>query len=254
MNTSWEAIFEAYSIDEHDFDASPYTISADRIKSATSHFKKTGEKEPRLLCKQDTRESRPKVFCDRGLFILPTKNGEYIILRGEGYVDIPVITGATETYHSKLDFHLETSWVGNSEMQHVDFAYASSLVRTFMNDSSLVLTIRGRKYTPPFSFRVGQHQVKTESVQTEIDAGYEGKSQIVLVEAKNSGADNVIIRQLYYPYRQWTEAATKPVKTLFFAKYGNEYKIWLYEFTDPEDYNSVQLVKSETFIIANPPN
>ena len=253
MDTSWEAIFEAYDIDEHDFDVSPYTINADQIKSATSHFKKTGEKEARLLCKQDTRESRPKMFRDRGLFILPTKNGEYIILKGEGYVDIPVITGATETYYSKLDFHLETLWVGNSEMQHVDFAYASSLVRTFMEDSSLVLTIRGRKYTPPFSFHVGPHEVSTESVQTEIDAGYEGKKQIVLVEAKNSNADNVIIRQLYYPYRQWTEAATKPVKTLFFAKYGNEYKIWLYEFADPEDYNSVRLVKSETFIIANPP-
>ena len=138
-------------------------------------------------------------------------------------------------------------------MQHVDFAYASSLVRTFMDDSSLVLTIRGRKYTPAFSFKVGSHTVSTKGVQTEIDAGYEGKKQIVLVEAKNSGADNVIIRQLYYPYRQWTEEATKPVKTLFFSKSGNEYKIWLYEFTNPEDYNSVRLVASKTFIIANPP-
>ena len=254
MDTSWEAIFKAYDIDKHDFDTSPYTISAGRIKSATSHFTRTSDKEPRILCKQDTRESRPKVFRDRGLFILPTKNGEYIILRGEGYVDIPIITGVTETYHSKLDFPLETSWIGNSEMQHVDFAYASSLIRTFMNDSSLVLTIRGRKYTPLFSFHVGPHLVSTQSVQTEIDAGYEGRKQIVLVEAKNSNAGNVIILQLYYPYRQWTEEANKPVKTLFFAKYGNEYKIWLYEFTNPEDYNSVKLVKSETFIIADPPS
>ncbi len=33
-------------------------------------------------------------------------------------------------------------------MQHLDFAYASSLIRTFMEDDTLVLTIRGRKYTP----------------------------------------------------------------------------------------------------------
>ena len=30
-------------------------------------------------------------------------------------------------------------------MQHLDFAYASSLVRSFLEDESLVLTIRGRQ-------------------------------------------------------------------------------------------------------------
>lgn len=82
-------------------------------------------------------------------------------------------------------------------MQHLDFAYTSSLVRTFMNDDSLVLTIRGRKYTPQFSFRVGKQKISVESVQTEVDAGYEGKNQVVLIEAKNSKTNNTIIRQLF---------------------------------------------------------
>lgn len=42
--------------------------------------------------------------------------------------------------------------MGDSEMQHLDFAYASSLMRTFLNDESLVLSIRGRKYTLEFCF------------------------------------------------------------------------------------------------------
>ena len=35
---------------------------------------------------------------------------------------------------------LDTSQIGNSEMQHLDYAYASSLVRTFLEDETLVLT------------------------------------------------------------------------------------------------------------------
>ncbi|MDR2426424.1 MAG: hypothetical protein LBD46_04515 [Endomicrobium sp.] len=144
----WQAIFNKYKIQKHDFSKSPFIITAEQIKSATAHFKTTNEREVRVLCKQDTRESRPEVFVENDLFLLPIKNGSYAIIQGEGYIDIPDISGKINTYNSKLDFELETSKIGNSEMQHLDFAYASSLIRTFLKDRSLVLTIRGRKYTP----------------------------------------------------------------------------------------------------------
>lgn len=55
------------------------------------------------------------------------------------------------------------------------------------------------------------------SVQTEVDAGYEGKERLVLIEAKNRSKNNVIIRQLYYPFRQWTtHVAQKSVSVIFF--------------------------------------
>jgi len=134
-------------------------------------------------------------------------------------------------------------------MQHLDFAYASSLVRTFMNDDSLVLTIRGRKYTPQFSFRVGKQNISVESVQTEVDAGYEGKNQVVLIEAKNSKTNNTIIRQLFYPFRQWSHHTNKTVKTLFFEKRSNFYSLWQFDFDDINDYNSIKLSKSQKFEI-----
>lgn len=128
----------------------------------------------RILCKQDHRGKVPTIMTDNGLFLLPIKNGKYVIVQGEGYFDIPEITTNAKKYQSKISFELETSRVGNSEMQHLDFAYASSIIRTFFNDDSLVLTIRGRKYTPKFSFYVNNHKITAESVQTEVDADYEG--------------------------------------------------------------------------------
>lgn len=246
---AWNAIFDSLNLYEHDFDAAPVSITNKQIKAATKHLETTAEREVRIICKQDTRESRPRVFIERNLFILPTRNGTYSIINGEGYLDIPTIEEVTQVYNSQLDFQLDTAKVGNSEMQHLDFAYASSLIRTFLDDKSLVLTIRGRKYTPEFDFFVGKHNISTKSVQTEVDAGYEGRAQVALIEAKSTGNKNTIIRQLYYPLRQWQTYTEKNVVTLFFEKFGNEYSLWEFRFADINDYNSIYVTRAQKFVI-----
>lgn len=250
-STSWKKIFKDNKILEHDFSKNPFYLSAKDIKKSVQNFKSTAEKEVRILCKQDSREQVPQIMRDNNLFILPVKNGEYALIQGDGYFNIPDIDEGPELYKSKLDFKLDTTQIGNSEMQHLDFAYASSVIRTFIDDPSLVLTIRGRKYTPEFSFVVGNHKqkIQTIGVQTEVDAGYEGKENVVLVEAKNSATKNTIIRQLYYPFRQWSKHTKKKVHLLFFEKRNDEYLIWQYEFTDKDDYNSIKLIKSKKYKI-----
>jgi len=118
-----------------------------------------------------------------------------------------------------------------------------------MNDDSLVLTIRGRKYTPEFSFYVNNFKIDTKSVQTEVDAGYEGKNQVVLVEAKNSNSTNTIIRQLFYPYKQWKQYTKKEVKCLFFEKRDDIFYIWEFIFEDENNYNSIKLSRTARYKI-----
>ena len=253
-NKSWQKIFKDNKILEHDFSKGPFYLSAKDIKKSVQNFKKTNEKEVRILCKQDSRKDVPDIMQKNNLILLPVKNGEYILVRGEGYIDIPEISGEAEKYYGKIVFHLDSSEVGNSEMQHLDFAYANSLIRTFMQDETLVLTIRGRKYTPEFDFIINKQKIKVRSVQTEVDAGYEGRDKIVLVEAKNSKTKDTIIRQLYYPYRQWAEYTNKEIFLLFFEKRGREYLIWQYIFTDKYDYNSVKLAKAKKYRIVSKNN
>ena len=52
-------------------------VSADDIKKASD------KREPRLLAKQDTKNSRPEVFKHNNLSILPVENGKYIIFRDD---------------------------------------------------------------------------------------------------------------------------------------------------------------------------
>lgn len=253
MADSWDLIFKALGGTTHDFTLSPLYLDAAIIKKAVKNQKTTGQKEVRILCKQDTRESRPKCFKDRGLFLLPVVNGKYAIIQGEGYIDLPTYTGTPINYESKLDFVLKSSKIGNSEMQYLDLAYASSVIRTFMDDPSLVLSIRGRKFTPKFTFKAGEHRqdIEVSSVQTEVDGGYEGRNQIVLVEAKNSGATNTIIRQLYYPMRQWSICG-KDVKLVFFENKNNICTLSEFTFDDVNDYHSIRLGKQASYLIIDP--
>ena len=245
----WLAIFDKYGIHGHDFDREPFYISAKEIKAACQDFKKTAEKEVRILCYQAQKKDKPQVFVDKNLFILPVKNGHYAIIKGEGYTEIPEINAEPILFDAKVSFHLESSLIGDSEMQHLDFAHATGMIEHFAEVGKLYLTIRGRKYTPEFMFNVGNTLVEQKSVQTEVDAGYEGESHVILIEGKNVKMKDVIIRQLYYPYRKWSKDTTKKVLPLFFEKRDFQYMFWMYEFTDEEDYNSIRLVKSARYIM-----
>ena len=86
---SWKKIFNDYKILDHDFNKSPFLLTADQIKKSCQRFKTTAAKEVRILCKQDRRKDRPDIFQKHNLFLLPVKNGYYNIIKGEGYVDIP---------------------------------------------------------------------------------------------------------------------------------------------------------------------
>lgn len=247
-NASWEKIFSDYEIAKHDFDSSVFRLTSDQIKQSVQDFKKTSEKEVRILCSQTKQEDVPEIMRDMGLFLLPVKNGVYVLLRGEGYVDIPDIDTAPIDYEPEIDWPLETLKSGSSEMQHIDHAFAASMIRNFTGDSSLHLTIRGRKWTVRFDFSVGDYDIEAESVQAEVDAGYEGKRQIILLEAKNAKTHNTIIRQLFYPYRHWSALVPeKAVRNVFFEKREDEYLFWEFEFADKNDYNSIELVRSAKY-------
>lgn len=67
-NNSWHKIFHDIGGDTHNFSLNPLYVSAKEIKKSCQAFEKTSEKEVRILCKQDTRESRPEIFKQNGLF------------------------------------------------------------------------------------------------------------------------------------------------------------------------------------------
>ena len=242
MNKYWKPWEEIISI----LETGPYSGSV-RVITAVQ-IKKWSGLEPRLMTKFDKRDEMPPALLERKLFILPVTNGKYGLAPGDGFFDLPGIPGQETVHCCTLPFQLESSDYGNSEAGRVDMAFNSGLLSRFTGIDRLYPTIRGRKYSPRFTFRVGEVDFPpVKSVQVEVDGGYEGRDQIVLLEAKVGRWDSFHLRQLYYPYRFWTEAVPKKrIRPIFFMfdPADSLYYLYEFEFEDPYDYLSVRCIRA----------
>jgi len=252
MNTSeiWSQIVNETGLTHHNFSNGPFYVPHKQIKQIVSTIDApNNKKEIRILGYQATRESRPQYFSDNNLFLMPASNKEWVVIQGEGYIDIPEINSDAIPVKTKLDFKIESFSVGISEMQYLDFAFVHGITQQFLEDESIELTVRGRKRTPHFNYFVNGVEVKCEGVQTEVDAGYEGKNSLTLIEAKSSKIKNEIIRQLYFPFRKWLMDIKKPIRNVFFQFEENSKTLsfWEYGFEDYLKYDSIYLIKSEKY-------
>jgi hypothetical protein len=254
MNTSeiWSQIVKETGLTHHNFSNGPFYVPHKQIKQIVSTIDApNNKKEIRILGYQATRESRPQYFSDNNLFLMPASNKEWVVIQGEGYIDIPEINSDAIPVKTKLDFKIESFSVGISEMQYLDFAFVHGITQQFLEDESIELTVRGRKRTPHFNYFVNGVEVKCEGVQTEVDAGYEGKNSLTLIEAKSSTIKNEIIRQIYFPYRKWLMDIKKPIRNVFFQFEENSKTLsfWEYGFEDYLQYDSIYLISSKKYIL-----
>jgi hypothetical protein len=221
-------------------------ITADQVRELSG-------REPRLMMKFDHSYQLPPALADEGKFILPLKNGLYAILKGQGYHQ-PEPCPPPIDFPRRNSFELETSVSGVSEMQHLDLAFNTGLFAEFTGQPMLYPTLRGRKYSPAFSFSVGPHRLEVESVQIEIDQGYEGPDCIIVVEAKIGECKDFHLRQLYYPFRAWRQQSNKAVRPIFFTYEPSSglYRFREYAFEPEEIYQAPRLVKAAAYRLVDP--
>lgn len=218
-------------------------ITADRVRELSG-------REPRLMMKFDHSSNLPPVLKNPERFILPLKNGLYAIIRGRGYHQ-PESCGEPLDYPRQTRFELKTTDTGISEMQHLDLAFNIGLLGHFLGEPVLYPTIRGRKRSPRFTFRVGSRELQAEGVQVEIDGGFEGRNTVTLVEAKIGECEDFHLRQLYYPVRFWSAHTKKRIRSVFFT-YEPEtdlYRFREYGFDPPEVYQRPVLLKAACYRI-----
>ncbi len=223
-------------------------------------LKEISGREPRLMAKQDTLESRPEIFRKNHLSILPTTNGEYVIFKDPykrsyfsfdfGSLSLPVEHHACESSADSI----ETLNLGSisSEFQAIDYANIVSVLKSFTDESNLILTIRGKSRSGSFQVTLPDGPAITiDGVQIEIDSGYEGSRGIYLIEAKLGKRDDFHIRQLFFPWKEWSQKTRKPVIPIFFAFSNGLF--YLFQFQFGEQYGDMEIIKMKCYSVDEDP-
>ena len=243
---AWKKLFDKYNILENIKKDGYFEITSTQINEF---------REARLMTKFDNQKTLPSLFKEHKLAILPKTSNSYILANFSLYEPIQEITSPIEykefpSYIESIDYnHI------NSEAIALNCAYISKILNDFLeNDEDDILpTVDGKMNSGKFSFIVNdiddnkKHSVLVDRSGIEIDAGYENSKELVLIEAKNIIADDFLIRQLYYPFRLWKDKISKKVRTLFMQYTNGIFNLYEYEFRDPNNYNSLELVKSRRY-------
>jgi hypothetical protein len=207
-------------------------------------------KKPRFMAKMDRYDNLPQIFKENNLFLLPISRKEYTIIKGNGYHKLETIDKMVELHLTSKPF--PESAIGiESEGVFLDYANSCGLLEKLCQTNNLTPSVRGRRTTPKFSFKVKSNLlniVNVEHPQIEIDSSFETLDQMIIFEAKIGQPDSFNIRQLYYPFRTFY-GIKKIIRTFFFCFIPNEkiYLFWEYIFDPYDEFNSIKLVDSRKY-------
>ena len=244
---AWALLFEKYNILPR-LAAAPYVeISATEINTV---------REARLMTKFDHSCQLPSLFQKYKLAILPLSRGSYALGRFVIFHTFEKIIDPTATKRVAYPVFLESLTYNTitSEAAAIHVAYAAGILADFTHEPELHPTISGRMGTEVFDFKIEQsnHSLQAlhvENAQIEIDGGYESARALYLIEAKNHFADDFVVRQLYYPYRLWSERIKKPVRLIYLIYSDGSYWLYEYRFTEPLYYHSIECVRKRKYTL-----
>ena len=252
IDQAWENLFDTYNILEHVDAGNIFRISSKQINDVH---------QARLMAKFDQSTQLPRIFRDNYLSILPITKGNYLIgpFRTHEKVEYPTVK-PDPIGIPPLEIPLQTIDTKNlySESAVLSFAYNSGIIKNIMNSNEVRFTVSGRMMSGKFSYSIENQNfaqspifIDVENAQIEIDAGFESPEAFVICEAKNQASEELLIRQLYYPYRLWSGKISKPVVPVFLAFSNDIFHVFIYEFADPLNYNSITLKDYREYMFAN---
>ena len=245
---AWEKIFEKHLILDKLKNSDYFLISSSDINEF---------REARLMTKFDHRSQIPKIFEKNKLSILPVSRGNYII--GEFEIFHDFTQGKDNVEIKKVPFPTFLESLNpeeiTSEATAINCAIIAGIIQNFTGELELHPTISGRMSSSSFDFNIDVNagkellRVEVNNSQIEIDGGYEGNDSLIIIEAKNYISDNFLIRQLFYPYKLWTQKVNKKVRPVFLTYTNGVFYLREYTFTNSGHYNSIQLVKQGKYLI-----
>ena len=217
----------------------------------SADFKALGQ-EPRLMTKFDARGARPEALRENGLFLLPETNGSYLLLREDGYCDLPTVKGENiEEFEAKFPFPLVSLRDATSEMSQLDRLFQCKLIERIIGTDEIYATIRGAPFRAAFQlsrWRTGR-VFGAPAFNTKLTRATKRATKSSCSRAKNTTPQDFLIRQIYFPYRVYLDRFGKRVRLFFFnySATSGVNSFYEYRFADPRQYRSIEVCSSQHF-------
>lgn len=247
---NWKFLFEKYRIAEHVDKHGYFDILASQFKD--NHL------EARLHTKVDHSHQLPPIMKATGTSILTLTNSSWRIGRFEIFEKLPAWTTPDHTVKTKslpswLESLTRDGITGEGAL--VNAAAAADILNDFAGEALLpTITGKGRSATFDFTARNtygGSTPINVKSAQIEVDAGFEGKNALVLLEAKRHLSLDFNVRQLLYPYLTFSSRVKKPVRPMFITLANDVFDITEFAFDDPTELSSIRLVASSRYMLTD---
>jgi hypothetical protein len=101
------------------------------------------------------------------------------------------------------------------------------------------------------NMRGGVTEINVKGAQIEVDAGFEGRNSLLLLEAKRHLSLDFNVRQLLYPYLTFAGRVKKIVRPVFITLANDVFDLSEFKFDDPKDFSSIQLVASARYMLTD---
>ena len=231
-------------------------ITADTIKECRKSWKGSPNQfEPRLLCYQTSANTRPDIFKRYKLFILPIKNGTYLLTNHNTYMALDYSNNCPTVIEKDNTSLMLT--VGESETSLIDNMKYSGIFETedILGEKITHGPLINGRHRISMEMKLGGQTHTISGVQYETDSCFESAHKILIIEGKSSQKqiDSFNIRQLYFPFREAMRVASgkKEVICLFIHKLNDIIHVWKYGFTDVDAMDSIVLNGHYTYTFSS---
>ena len=247
---AWAKIEDALSISERIRENGHMVVPMEQIK-------KFGNREIRLLMKQDRRSQVPSFLSGGGT--LSVSNSEVLFYEKDLHVDLPIPKVKQQMFLKESDLPpLVNPWMITSEPQAISVAENLGLFEEFLGEKPMSIPTGRHRLHSPIKMKLhskggGVKMIDINNPQIEADA-WEIRSDVVhVVEAKHGNASELHSRQLFYPFhdmksRLEEEGRTHSVSPLVLnSKATGIFDFYQFEFTDPQDILTSKLSEAMSF-------
>ena len=239
MNDAWTHILKEVGFRGQD----ELVVTATAMKSCKESWRgPKNQFEPRLLAYQSSAANRPEIFKTNGLFILPIKNGSYLLHKFNLYKSLDYsVVPIVDLQKDKSSVILS---IGQSETSLIDNLRYSGAFDKILGEPITHGPLLNGRHRCSIDFLMGGKTVSISGVQFETDSCFESANKILIIEGKSSSVaiDSFNIRQLYFPFREVKKCSLgKEVICLFVHELAGISHVWTYRFADIMRIDSIEI-------------